>query len=347
MLNEETVTLKGSPGINQDLGKNSDNLRYLKKKLFDRALSSATVDHCPDSDTKNKVEPLLGDDANNIAHQSSLSTTSDSLILQDEVLGPLYHQFKSWSSRPLEKRYPIVFFQHRDVLIHDPSHREGHGSAQLLCVLGVSDAGKQDVLSILCADSIDESLCYQVFQDMRDRGATHIDICIGDLPTGFAKAAQSVFPGSDKKLCLYQLTRRTIAKVVPEDRIKIESMCKRVYQATRAEDASTQLFDTTAKWEAMGYREIREEWMFYHNGILAYFEYQLFLKKFIVGYNIFSALNHRVINPIRSGKEFISKEALLSLVLLGFLVPPRAWKESVRHWPPIFSEIQDFRNTRD
>src|SRR4249919_292106 len=97
----------------------------------------------------------------------------------------LEQQFQAWREHPLQEHWRILYL---DGIHFKVRHGEQADSTMILTALGVDLDGNKEVVALrACAEeSKDGWLC--LLQDMRKRGATHIDLIVTDGHDGLLAA---------------------------------------------------------------------------------------------------------------------------------------------------------------
>jgi putative transposase len=115
------------------------------------------------------------------------------------VTEELQQQITEWQSRPLERVYPIIFVDGLRVAVRTD---KGVLKKCVYTVLGVSLAGKQEVLGLWIEETEGARFWLKVFNDLKARGTQDVLIVCGDGLTGLRQAVESVFPQADVQLCV-------------------------------------------------------------------------------------------------------------------------------------------------
>ncbi|HSB25751.1 MAG TPA: IS256 family transposase [Burkholderiaceae bacterium] len=105
----------------------------------------------------------------------------------------------AWRSRPLERVYPIVYFDALRVKI-----RKDRSVIARACYLaiGVTLDGEREVLGIWWQDEEGARFWLAVLNDLKERGAGDILIACVDGLTGFPEAIEAVYPDTWVQTCI-------------------------------------------------------------------------------------------------------------------------------------------------
>ena len=109
-----------------------------------------------------------------------------------------------WQNRPLERSYPVIYFDALRVKIRD------EGSVRNKAVylaLGIASDGTRDVLGIWIEQNEGAKFWLKVMNELRNRGVEDILIAVVDGLKGFPEAITTVFPLASVQTCIVHLSR--------------------------------------------------------------------------------------------------------------------------------------------
>jgi len=89
----------------------------------------------------------------------------------------LTQQFETWRQRPLQDHWRILYL---DGVHFSIRHGEKADSTIILTALGVDLAGNKEVLALRACAEEDKDGWACLLQDLRSRGATHVDLLVTD-----------------------------------------------------------------------------------------------------------------------------------------------------------------------
>ncbi len=117
---------------------------------------------------------------------------------------------RDWQSRPLEKIYPIAYFD----AIHFKMRQNGKvvNKAAYTC-LGIDLSEKKDVLGLWIGESEGAKFWLSVFTELKNRSVEDILIACVDGLKGLPDAIQAVFPETEIQLCVIHMVRNSIKYV--------------------------------------------------------------------------------------------------------------------------------------
>ena len=100
-------------------------------------------------------------------------------------------EVSEWQNRPLEKMYPLVFFDALRVRIRDEGTVRNKA---VYLALGVAADGTRDVLGLWIEQNEGAKFWLKVMNELRNRGVEDVLIAVVDGLKGFPEAITAVFP---------------------------------------------------------------------------------------------------------------------------------------------------------
>src|SRR5205823_4029354 len=116
----------------------------------------------------------------------------------------LTQQFEAWRERSLQDHWRIVYLDGVHFRIR---HGDKSDSTIILTALGVDLAGNKEVLALRACAEEDKEGWSCLLQDLRSRGATHIDLVVTDGHEGLLAAVSQLFPATPRQRCLLHKQR--------------------------------------------------------------------------------------------------------------------------------------------
>jgi len=108
----------------------------------------------------------------------------------------LSQQFDAWRQRPLQEHWRIVYL---DGIHFSIRHGDKADSTIILTALGVDLAGNKEVLALRACAEEDKDGWACLLQDLRSRGATHIDLIVTDGHDGLLAAVSQLFAATPRQ----------------------------------------------------------------------------------------------------------------------------------------------------
>lgn len=243
----------------------------------------------------------------------------------DAVLGEVVE----WQNRPLERLYPIVFFDALRVKIRS----DGTVKNQAVSLaLGVAPDGTRDVLGLWIEQTEGAKFWLKVMNELRNRGVADILIAVVDGLKGFPEAITGVFPQTTVQTCIVHLTRFSLAYCGWQDRKGVANALKQIYRAASAEEAQRVLEAFAASAAGQKYPMIAASWRRHWAEVIPFYDYPPEIRKMIYTTNAIESLNMQVRKVIKNRGHFPNEEAASKLIYLALQNIVKQWKRPPTHW---------------
>jgi putative transposase len=119
----------------------------------------------------------------------------------------LTHQFEAWCERRLQGHWRILYL---DGVHFSIRHGDKADSTLILTALGVDLKGNKEVLALRACAEEDKEGWACLLQDLRTRGATHIDLIVTDGHDGLLSAVSQLFSATPRQRCLVHKQRNVV-----------------------------------------------------------------------------------------------------------------------------------------
>lgn len=158
----------------------------------------------------------------------------------------LTQQFETWRERPLQEHWRIVYL---DGVYFTARHGDQTDSTVLLTALGVDLEGNKEVLALrACAEeSKDGWSC--LLQDIRQRGATQIDLIVTDGHEGILSAVAALFGATPRQRCVVHKQRNVMNAIAHRERKEVNTELSGIFKQEKKEDALLNLAAFKAKYQ--------------------------------------------------------------------------------------------------
>jgi len=158
----------------------------------------------------------------------------------------LTQQFETWRERPLQEHWRIVYL---DGVYFTARHGDQTDSTVLLTALGVDLEGNKEVLALrACAEeSKDGWSC--LLQDLRQRGATEIDLIVTDGHEGILSAVAALFAATPRQRCVVHKQRNVMNAIAHRERKEVSAELSGIFKQEKKEDALLNLAAFKAKYQ--------------------------------------------------------------------------------------------------
>src|SRR5919201_5773395 len=157
-----------------------------------------------------------------------ISTVTDGIVAE----------VAAWQSRPLERMYPVVFFDALRVKIRDEATVR---IKAIYLALAVLPDGHRDILGLWIEQTEGAKFWMKVFTDLKTRGCHDILIAVTDGLKGMIEALAAVYPQTTLQTCIVHLMRHSLDSGNWKERKPMATALRPIYTAVNAEAASAAL----------------------------------------------------------------------------------------------------------
>jgi transposase-like protein len=235
---------------------------------------------------------------------------------------------KQWQNRPLEKLYPIVFFD----AIHYKVRDDGKvlTKAAYTC-LAIDLEGRKDLLGLWVGQSEGAHFWLNIMTELKNRGVEDILIACVDGLKGFPETINTVFPKTAVQLCIIHMVRNTLKRISFKERKLFMGCLKKVYTAPTEEAALMEMDNLEANW-GKKYSGAIKIWRDNWSNAMTYMAYPKELRKIIYTTNAVEAL-HRQFRKITKAKSlFPNDESLRKILYLAYTGTAKRWIIAMPNW---------------
>ena len=154
--------------------------------------------------------------------------------LISQVTDAVMEEVREWQNRPLERLYPVVFFDALRIKIRDEGAVKNKA---VYLALGVLPDGTKDILGIWIEQSEGAKFWLRVMTEIKNRGVSDILIAVVDGLKGFPETIMAAFPLTQVQTCVVHLIRNSLQYAGWKDRKALVAELKTIYRANTAEKA--------------------------------------------------------------------------------------------------------------
>jgi putative transposase len=234
-----------------------------------------------------------------------------------------------WQNRPLERSYPVVYFDALRVKIRD------EGSVRNKAVylaLGIAADGTKDVLGIWIEQNEGAKFWLKVMNELRNPGVEDILIAVVDGLKGFPEAITAVFPLASVQTCIVHLSRYCLSFCGWKERQALARELKSLYRAETAEAAAKRLSEFEAGPWGKKYPMIAESWRRNWEQIIPFYSFAPEVRKIIYTTNAIESLHMQLRKVLKNRGHFPSDEAATKLIYLALRNITKRWKNPPVTW---------------
>jgi len=255
--------------------------------------------------------------------------------LVSKITDKILPEVKEWQDRPLEKVYPVIFF---DGIVFN-SRKDGRIIKKCVySVLGINMEGKKEILGTWISENESASFYASICSDLKNRGVTDIFIACHDNLTGLCEAINSIFPKTKNQLCIVHQVRNSCQFVSYKDRKEVCADLKKIYGATNLDNAEYAKEEFREKWDKK-YPNILMSWDKNWAELTAFFEYPAEIRRIIYTTNAVEGY-HRMVRKFTKTKSiFPTDDSIRKAVYMSVKEISKKWTMPVRDWGLAYAQF--------
>jgi putative transposase len=245
--------------------------------------------------------------------------------LISRVTDAVLEEVRDWQNRPLDRVYPVIFFDALRVKIRD----EGLVRNKAVYVaLALTMEGEKEVLGLWIEQTEGAKFWLKVINELKNRGVQDVLIAVVDGLKGFPEAIATVFPETIVQPCIVHLIRNSLAFVSWKDRKIIMPDLKAIYRAETAGAARQQLERFETNW-GKRYPAIGAAWRRAWEHVVPLFAFPPAIRKMIYTTNAVESLHRSLRKIIKIRGSFPNDEAALKLLYLAIRNAGLHWRRPI------------------
>jgi transposase-like protein len=256
--------------------------------------------------------------------------------LISQVTDAVMEEVREWQNRPLERLYPVVFFDALRIKIRDEGTVKNKA---VYLALGVLPDGSKDILGIWIEQSEGAKFWLRVVTEIKNRGVSDILIAVVDGLKGFPEAITAVFPRTQVQTCVVHLIRNSLEYVSWKDRKAVVAELKTIYRAETADKALAALEAFSQGPWGKKYPPIALIWKRQWEQVIPFFAYPAEVRKIIYTTNAIESLHMQLRKIIKNRGHFPNDEAAVKLLYLALRNITKDWKMSAREWKTAMNQF--------
>ena len=197
----------------------------------------------------------------------------------------------AWQGRPLERRYPVVFFDALRVKMRDEGVVRSKAVSLALAVL---PDGTRDILGLWIEQTEGAKFWLKVFNELRACGCDDILMAVTDGLAGMEDALHAAFPAATLQTCQVHLVRRSLDLCGWKDRQALAGALRVIYTAPSADAASAALEDFAAGLWGTRFPTLVKAWRQAWPRIIPFFAFPPAIRRVIYTTNALESVHARL-----------------------------------------------------
>lgn len=248
-----------------------------------------------------------------------ISTVTDGIVAE----------VTAWQSRPLERMYPVVFFDALRVKIRDEGTVR---SKAIYLALAVLPDGSRDILGLWIEHTEGAKFWMKVFSDLQTRGCQDILIAVTDGLKGMSEALAAVFPDTTLQTCIVHLIRSSLDFANWKERKPMASALRVIYTAANADAASAALDDFARGPWGRKFPTVVASWRRAWTQVIPFFAFPPDVRRLIYTTNALESVHAQLRKIIKTRGHFPTDEAATKLLWLALRNITAKWVQGPRCW---------------
>jgi transposase-like protein len=248
--------------------------------------------------------------------------------LISQVTEAVMDEVKDWQNRPLDKVYPIVYF---DCLVVKVKQDRQVINKAIYLALGIDANGLKDILGMWISENEGAKFWLNNLTELKNRGLLDILIACTDNLSGMNEAISAVYPKTEHQLCIVHQIRNSCKFVSYKDRKKICADLKAVYTSPTADSALSELDNFAKQWDSQ-YPYIAKSWYNNWDNLAVFFDYPEEIRRIIYTTNAIESLNNQLRKVTKNKRSFPTDDAVFKTLYLAITYISRKWTMPLQNW---------------
>jgi len=248
-----------------------------------------------------------------------ISTVTDGIVAE----------VTAWQSRPLERLYPVVFFDALRVKIRDEATVR---SKAIYLALAVLPDGHREILGLWIEQTEGAKFWMKVFSDLKTRGCQDILIAVTDGLKGMSEALGAVYPQTTLQTCIVHLIRHSLDFANWKERKPVATALRPIYAAASADAASAALDAFERGPWGRKFPTIVASWRRAWTHIIPFFAFPPEVRRLIYTTNALESVHAQLRKIIKTRGHFPNDDAATKLIWLALRNITAKWERTSHYW---------------
>jgi putative transposase len=255
-----------------------------------------------------------------------ISTVTDGIVAE----------VTAWQSRPLERMYPVVFFDALRVKIRDEATVR---SKAIYLALAVQHDGTRDILGLWIEQTEGAKFWMKVFSDLKTRGCQDILIAVTDGLKGMPEALTAVYPATTLQTCIVHLIRHSLEFANWKERKPMATALRPIYTAPHAEAASFALDEFERGPWGRKFPTVVASWRRAWTHVIPFFAFPPEVRRLIYTTNSLESVHAQLRKIIKTRGHFPNDDAATKLIWLALRNITAKWVRMSHYWRPAMNQF--------
>ena len=273
-------------------------------------------------------------------HLRDFYGTDISPDLITRVTDAVLEHAREWQQRPLDAVYPILYLDALFVAVRDSGAVR---KKAVYVAMAVNGLGERDVLGLWIEPTEGARTWLGVLTELRNRGLQDVFFICCDGLSGFAQAAEAVFPRATMQTCIVHMIRASLRYVTHSDRKLVVAALRDVYGAA-TETAAREALDAFEQRWAAKYPPVVRLWRSRWTEVVPFLAYPPEVRRILYTTNAIESLNAQLRRVVRPKGNFPNDDAVLKLLFMAIQrarqrwKPAPAWTQAYNHFAIMFED---------
>jgi len=245
-------------------------------------------------------------------------------------------EITAWQTRPLERVYPVIFFDALRVKIRDEGTVRNKA---VYLALGVLRDGTREILGLWIEQTEGAKFWMKVFSDLKSRGCQDILIAVTDGLKGMSEALAAVYPATTLQTCIVHLLRNSLEYANWKQRKPLATALRAIYTAPSADAAMDALDEFERGPWGVRFPTVVASWRRAWAHVIPFFAFPPEIRRVIYTTNALESLNARIRKIIKTRGHFPNDDAATKLIWLALRNISAAWSRSSPSWRPAMNQF--------
>jgi putative transposase len=245
-------------------------------------------------------------------------------------------EITAWQARPLDRVYPVIFFDALRVKIRDEGTVRNKA---VYLALGVLRDGTREILGLWIEQTEGAKFWMKVFSDLKSRGCQDILIAVTDGLKGMSEALAAVYPATTLQTCIVHLLRNSLEYANWKQRKPLATALRDIYTAPSADAAMDALDEFERGPWGRQFPTVVASWRRAWAHVIPFFAFPPEIRRVIYTTNALESLNARVRKIIKTRGHFPNDDAATKLIWLALRNISAAWSRSSPAWRPAMNQF--------
>ena len=248
-----------------------------------------------------------------------ISTVTDGIVAE----------VTAWQSRPLERLYPVVFFDALRVKIRDEAVVRNKA---IYLALAVRPDGQRDILGLWIEQTEGAKFWMKVFSDLKARGCEDILIAVTDGLKGMREALGAVFPQATLQTCIVHLIRNSLAFANWKERKPLAAALRPIYAAPHAEAATAALEAFEQGPWGRKFPTVVATWRRAWERVIPFFAFPPEISRVLYTTNALESVHAQLRKILKTRGHFPHDDAATTLIWLALRNITKKWERAAPTW---------------